>query len=861
MKHPEVPSFSYRLFKWFCKETLFEELEGDLEESLLKNKEKYGLRKARRIYTSEVFRMLRPTILKKSKSGPVYSMALMANYSVVAYRNLSKNKLFSLINVLGLSMSLAIGLLAITFSYEIHSYDNFHENGDRIYRITSTRTNVNEDPYEYATTSLITAERLNDFGGFDKIVPLFKRFSGDVFVGQNLFQVKWLLAGEDFFEVFTFPLEYGDPNSALKEPFSVVVTESLAEKLFGKKNVIGEVLVKNEDSYQITGVVKDPPSNSHIKFEALASISTMKAKPEFETTFQWGNMWMSYVYVLLPENADMDQVMKNLIKLDSEENAKVDRFEITLGLESLDSISPNDAKYNQISPVIRKQTINRILVLAAIVLFSAGFNYSNLSLARSMKRSKEVGVRKVVGATRIQLFIQFIFDSILMSLVSLTFAYLLFLLIKPEFLNFAHYITNTTTLELTPLITLFFLLLAVLVGLFSGSVPSIVMTRFTPTKVLKGIHKMKVSKGFHIREVMAGIQFMLTMGFAILVILTYKQYSYAMNFDLGFETENILNVDLQNNNPDILRSAFANIPEVEGISSSSFIPSTGITNSAFAKLPESIDSVDANTLGIDAKYLENLGHELLAGENFTSNSDGQQVIVNEQFLKRFQIDLSEAVGTRIQFDEESRTIIGVVKDFHYGTVYKNIDPFVLVTEDEPDYLNLKIQSSDIVKTMAKLEEAWSSVDSKHPFKANFYEDQIAVAYTDLSTTMKTFGLLAIVAISISILGLLGMAVYTTESRLKELTIRKVLGATFTSMTLLLSRSFVKIFLIASLIAIPSTYYFFTQTVLTGMKYRIDIGPWELGSGALLIIFIALITISTQTFKAAKTNPATNLRNE
>ena len=508
--------------------------------------------------------------------------------------------------------------------------------------------------------------------------------------------------------------------------------------------------------------------------------------------------------------------------------------------------------------------MSRIVILAAIVLFSACFNYTNLSLARSLKRAKEVGIRKVVGANKFQLFGQFIFESVLISLLALVIGYIFFLAIKPEFLAIDRYVSRTTSLELTPSISLMFIAMALIVGVLAGFLPALIMTKFKPSAILKGIHKMRVRRGFGVREIMTGLQFTFSMGFAILVMLSYKQYNFAMNFDLGFDTENIVNVELQGNDPDLLKAAFDKIPEVQSSSYSSFIASTGTTNSDYARLPGSADSITAYNMSVDPDYLETVGHVLLAGSNFISAADEQQVIVNEEFVKRFQLgNPQEAVGTRVHFYEKNRTIVGVVRNFHYGTIRNNVNPFIFLVgkTNNPNYVNLKIKTSDMVRTMEKLDEAWASVDQKHEFKAEFYKDQIALAYSSLSSSMKTFGLLAIVAISISILGLLGMAVYTTESRIKELTIRKVLGASFSSMAMLLSRNFIRIFILASFVAIPLSYSLFKETILTNAKYTIEIGFWELGGGALLIIFIALVTISTQTFKAAKTNPATNLRNE
>ena len=864
MKHSEIPSFPYRLFRWFCNEHMFEELEGDLEESFLKNKERFGIKKARKIYSFEVIKMLRPKLVRKSTSGPIYGVALVMNYSRVAVRNLTKNKLFSSINILGLAMSMAIGLLAIAFASEMYSYDTFHEKEDRIFRVTSTRTNIGESPYEYATASLVTAQRLEDFGGFGKIVPMHKGFNGEISASEKMLSIDGKFVGKDFFEVFTFPMLHGNAATALIEPHSVVITEDLAERLFSKSNVLGETIVRRDTEFTITGVVKNPPKNSHIRFDALASYSSIISDPKYKVNFKWHTMWVSYVYVLLPEVHNLDQLQKNLTKLAIEENDKVDRFEISLGLESLNSIFPGDEKYNQMSAVMPEKNVNRILILAAIVLFSACFNYTNLSLARSLKRAREVGIRKVVGANKVQLFSQFILESVLISIMSLAIGYVFFLLLKPQFLTLDRSVSRTTSLELTNEIGLMFFGLAVVVGIFAGFIPSLIMTKFKPSAILKGIHKMKVRRGFGVREAMTGVQFIFSMGFTILVILSYKQYNLAMNFDLGFETENVLNVELQGNKPTLLKSAFLALPEVQSASYSSFTLSVGTTNSDDAKLPGALDSVETYSVSVDEDYIATMQHQLVAGSNFRSDLEKHNVIVNEELVKRFQLGTPlGAIGTIIHFDDKDRTIIGVVKNFHYGTIFNELNPFLFMAgrTASPYVLNLRVSSSDIVGTMKKLDEVWTSVDPNHTFKATFYEEQIALAYSDLSSTLKTFGLLSIVAISISILGLLGMAVYTAESRLKELTIRKVLGATFSSMTILLSKGFIKIFLVASIVAIPVSYYLFEQTIVNDMEYTIEIGFWELGSGSLLIILIALVTICSQTFKAAKTNPATNLRNE
>lgn len=862
MKHPEIPAFAYKLFLWFCKDSLFEELEGDLEESFLANKEKYGLKKARTIYTKEVLKMLRPTVIDQSR-GPVHHPALMINYTKIAFRNLTKNKLFSTINIVGLAMSMAVGLLAIAFTGEMYRYDKFHEKGDRIYRVVNTRTNKGDDPQAYATTSLLTGERLKDFGGIEKIVSINNSFRGNLALANDEFEFTGLFVGEDFLEVFTFPLLHGYSNTALKEPYSVVITEELALKIFSTLDVVGKVLTKGEQEYTITGVVQNPPQTSHIKFEAIASLSSLDRS---DYLMDWGTMWGSFVYVLLPENHNLDHVRQNLTAISLEENAKADRYQIIMDLEALADIFPGEGKYNQLGTVMPTKNINKIIILSIIVLFSAGFNYTNLSMARSLKRAKEVGIRKVVGANKGQLFTQFIFESMLISVISLIVGFFLFLWIKPGFLTLDFYIARTTSLDLTPSIILFFVLLALGMGILAGFLPSLIMTRFNPSKVLKGINKLNIGKGFGVREFMTGLQFVFSIAFAIIVTLSYKQYMYALNFEMGFQTENILNVELQENDPKIVKASLLKIPGVQSASSCHFIMGTGSSRSDYAKTENSLDSVVTYGMAIDNNYISTMDHKLVAGSDFKEEMEKDAIIVNEEFVRKFRLGTpTEAIGTRVEYYQKKWTIIGVVKNFHYQTLYYDLEPFAFQPLNEsnnrPYYVNLKIKSPDIVDTINKLDEAWSSIDSKSDMKAHFFDDDISSAYTSLSTTLKIFGSLAVVTIAISILGLLGMVVYTTESRLKELTIRKVLGASFSDMLLLMSKNFVIIFSVALVISVPLGYYFFKAAVVKGMKFVINIGFWEASSGATVVILIALLTISSQTFKAAKTNPATNLRDE
>jgi putative ABC transport system permease protein len=861
------PKFATRLLRWFCHDDFYEELQGDLEEAFYQNIQSIGIKKARARYRSEVLKLIRPSVIKKVKFlNYQNNTAMFQNYTLVAIRSMMRNKLFSAINIFGLSVSMAVGLLAITFLNEMNSYDQFHENADRIYRITNTRTNIDDTkPEAYATTSILTGRRLaEDFAGFEKIVPIYNGFSGDIKQSETTFQIKGLYAGEDFLNVFTFPLLSGNPSTALVDPFSMIVSEELAQKIFSKTDVIGEVLEKGKKQYKVTAVIKNVPENSHMKFDAVASLSSLESDEDRKYILDdWGTMWSSYVYVLLPKAFDQNQIQSNLDRLAKEENAKVERFEIGLHLEAMTDIFPGDGKYNQISTVVPKKSLNQIIILTLIVLFSACFNYANLTIARSIKRAKEVGVRKVVGAQKFQIFSQFIIEAIFISFLALVFAFIIFNLIKPEFISLNYYISRTTSLKLTTTIYLYFLGFTILIGTLAGTIPSLIMSKFKTLAILKGGAAISSGKGFGLRKIMIGLQFALSMGFAIMVTLAYKQYRFAVNFDLGYDKENVLNIDSQNNDIGVMKAALASVPGVKQIAASSMVPSTGSLNSSYAKEAGGVDSVVVYGINVDEAYIPLMNHQFIVGDNFNTSLENRQIIVNETLIKKLGYSPEEALGKKLEYYTAPSTIMGVIKDFHYGTIYNAIEPFAFVYDKDRKFYNLaiKVESTDMLTTLDKLEAAWSTVDNIHEFDASFFDESIKSTYKDLSSSMKTYGFLAAVAISISVLGLMGMAVYTAESRLKEITIRKVLGASLSSLVTLLSRSFFIVFILAAAVAIPASYYLFTTTISRNMEYKIEIGFWELGSGAILIILISLITIGSQTIKAAKSNPADSLRNE
>ncbi|MEQ8581288.1 MAG: ABC transporter permease [Marinoscillum sp.] len=880
MKRPGTPpKWLDRLLSWYCRPELLEDLQGDLHEYYHRNLHR-GRFRANIIYLLDVIKFFRPYTIRKHKAlqnlNPFF---MLGSYFKTSVRSLARNKVFSAINIVGLAISMSVGILMITYLSELFSFDRFHQNGNRIYRVLTTYKGItNDEPIDLASTSIFIGKRLQqDYTGIERLTILRRNFTADLKEGERIISGEGLWASENFFDVFDFELVSGNPATVLRDPKSIVITESLAKKLFKDEQPVGRTIaLMGQERYgfqsgMITGVVKDPPANSHMEFDMLGSLSTLDhyAAGQEEETFmtQYSSVWMNYVYLLLPENQRVDVVQKHLDQIAAEEGEKYDRFFITYALQNLQEIVPGRDLSNQIGPTVQWKMIYLLVGLTLIVILSACFNYTNLSIARSLRRAKEVGIRKVIGAGRGHIFTQFVFEAVMVAMIALSLAYGLFLLLKPEFIHL-FFQNQVVTLDFQWIYLLYFVIFAFIIGLAAGILPSIFLSGLRALRVLKDPSGMKLFGGMSLRRMLIVFQFTLSIGFIIAATISYQQYQFAVNFDLGFETENILNVRLQGNDAEVLRSEFLKIPEVEGISMSGMLPATGEVWGDDAKYNDPLDSVSIHVNYVNKDYLELHQFEFLAGGTFPydlkKDEDPRFTIINERLMRRFGMeDPHKALGEVLTVDRSKNVqIVGVVKDFQHQRISEGHEPFAFLQGYE-DYhlLNLKVASDDMVELMSKLEAVWKEVDRVHPFQAEFYEDKIQKAYTQFQTYFKVIGFLAFLAISIAALGLLGMAIFTTETRMKEISIRKVLGATEQHLIYILSRGFVMMLLAASLIAVPVTYLLFEHLVLNDLANRVVIGPVELLSGVVVIFSVSMLTIGWQTTRAARTNPADMLRDE
>lgn len=874
-KENTPPKLASKLFDWYCTAASVEDLRGDIDELFHLDCKKISSTKAQRMYWRRVISLIFSHAVKSRKRKAALSPfsstqcqpAMLKNYFVIATRNLARHKFFTIINVLGLAIGMSISLLFIAMLSFIQKYDEFHINKDTIYRVISL-TDDKKNNYEFASAPAELANKLTTYSGISKVVRVNSTLGGEAQYEDKEIPLHGYFVDPEFMEVFTFPLLKGNPRTALQKPNGLLITESAGIKMFGSVDPIGKIIsFGDQGEYEVTGVLKDHPKNSHMMFEVMAPYqSLLNLQRDQDGSNEWENFRNSYIYLMLPRNGDTKGIEQYLASLSHEAYPSDGNFSASFELQSLREIAPGRELYNNIGPDWGYASLTAFIFLTLLILLPACFNYANISISRALKRMKEIGLRKVMGGQRQQIFFQFITETVIITLVALIISVGIFIVIKQEFLMMI--VSGTRTLDLDPdfQTILYFILFALGVGIIAGIVPAIYFSKLNPIQALKSKPTSKGFTNITFKKVLVVSQFALSLGFIMGVVIVLNQYRYSMNFDFGFTKENILDVELQGIDPHLFRTEFEKLSDVEAISMSSYVPGTAAPSKQWIKDIQLSDSVNVAEMYIDHNFIRNLGLTLIIGQQYSENPNvnKDRVIVNEEFLKTFKIpDAASALNqTFIVGDKEEVTVVGVVKNFHYMNLSEKIESFMFRYDPLAfNIANIKVASGDIFNTLSKMESTWKTIGEEKKFSAKFFDDEIADTYDFYFSMIKICGFLGLLAISISCLGLLGMVVFTVENRIKEIGIRKVMGANELNVTLLLSKHFIKLMLIAGVIAVPLTWLFFENVFLRRQYYKIDIGFFEIGTSLALMLLLGLAAILPQTVRAARSNPVDTLRNE
>jgi putative ABC transport system permease protein len=820
---------------------------------------------------------------------------MFRTYFKIAFRSILKHKFFSLINIFGLAVSMSACLLIIVMIADQKKYDQFNTKKDRIYRILSKRDK--ESLWGGTSPFLLRNELLNSYTGIEKVTTLCPFVGGDLNYQDKTITQAGLYADSSFFQVLDFPLTAGDPNTVLTKPYSMVLKESIASKLFGdldpvgktvsfydrKMDVLGIGIEEQEidlGEFMVSGIIGEGDYKSHIKFDFLISMATtqsLNSNGTYSYPFDdWKNHWNFYHYVLLEDGKDETYLAGILNDISQKRYADTPDYIILFEPQPLSSITPGKFINNPISFSMPMEGFYFLSFLALIVVFSACFNYTNLSVAKALSRAKEVGLRKINGAQRYQIFFQFISEAILIALVALVFSFLLLQILKSGFRNF--WFNEFLAIELNEnvMVLVFFVVFSIVLGIIAGVIPALYLSSFSPLRVIsKSLIKQTGRKGMFIfkrpfvGKSLVVTQFIFSMILITTTIILVAQLNHLVVAEYGFDRENIINVKLQGNDYNQMAQEMSSHPGVIRISSTSIIPAMGMmTGAKYKKLSEPVDSVDVSYWAVDQNYIENFGLKLIAGRNFPeeiSDEKEQYVVINQKAAEELGFeDPRNAIGqfiTRSGENEESVAIIGILEDFYFELFMEDIRPLVLrYKPDEFRYANIKITGNDIPGTLAFLENKWKQLDPVHTFNYKFFDEQLAKTNAIFRDVISIIGFISFLSISISSLGLLGMATFTAETRRKEIGIRKVMGASVKGVLLLLSKGFIYLLVIASAVAIPVSY-FLNNIWLQEFAYRINMGPSIFLVSLIIIFLIGLITIGSQTLQAALANPAVTLRDE
>lgn len=795
---------------------------------------------------------------------------MLKNLFKISIRNILKEKGYSIINILGLTIGITCSMFLFMYVFDELSYDKYHSNSENIYRIVSNITEPDNE-FTWAVAQIPMADELGE--NYPEVLNAVRFFG----LGKSLYKYEdksfyeedIYLADSSVFEMFSYEFIYGDPLSALLSPNSMVITESIAIKYFGTTDCLDKELTdQDNDQMRITGVIKDVPLNSHFRFDGLIS---RNSAPNWRGS--WGNFGV-FTYVQFPNGYDPTSFQHNFDSITKHHvNPIFESIGITIEYE-MQRITDIHLHSKLQDEAEEGGDISYIYIFSAIAFFMliiASINYMNLATARSTQRAKEVGVRKVMGAYRKHLISQFLVESILLASISLVVSLLLIYAFLPSFNTLANKAINFSHI-IEPNILLLLIGIVAFIGLIAGSYPALYLSGFNPVEVLKG---KLASKGGNsiLRKSLVVFQFSISIFMLIATLIAYDQLNYLMNKDLGFEKEQVLRISFSNRSMrdsyPVLANKLRQNPKVVNVSSSSSSPGEGIGKVIF-----NVEDNNGQMLErgidfylVDFDFVKTMKMEIVNGRDFTRDIPADtinSVLVNEAMVKR--MGWTEPLGKRFEIPQRdtviTKRVIGIVKDYHQNSLYDEIEPLMIMFRRTNQLVHIKLDSDNTKSTLSEIESVWNEVYPNSPFEYSFLDQDFASQYEADQRRGEIFTVFSTLTIIIACLGLLGLTSFTTEQRTKEIGIRKVIGASVSSIITLVSKEFIILVLIATIIACPIAWYFM-ENWLEAFAYKIELKDETMTfiSSALIAIVITILTVGFHTAKAATANPINALKDE
>ncbi len=797
---------------------------------------------------------------------------MLKNYLYVTWRNIRKNRAYSFIIIFGLALSLSLSLLITQVIYNFTRFDRFNENKDRIYRLVTTRTGENRTD-NFATAPFPMASALADaVPGIEASTLWTWGPEGNAIGRGKVFPLKTAFAGEDFFRLFSYKLKHGDPAAALQQPNSIVLTSEIASIFFGEDNPVGEVLQFGKwGDYTITGVLEDTSRlKTHIDLRSMISLSTL---PSFEKrgmltsrSENWTSVGSNFIYLMLEPGVSPQRIEDGANRM-AADRIRDQKFTFRFWLQPLTGIVPGPDLRNSAGEVIPPAVIYLLLAVALLVVLSAAFNYTNLSTAQALSRAREVGIRKVIGARRYQIFLQFIGESVTMALMAFILAFVFYrAILIPLFLNlhdifrtYFYFAENWTTLG-------YFLLFAVGTGIVAGIIPAIHISRFQPVQAMRNLPGLRVVSRISLRKGLIVFQSALSVVFIISTLIAVDQLNYIRKTDPCMRTEGLITVSLEGVDYGIFRQKVVQDARVRGIAGAERLPAASSPNSYVLKRSDAPHEGWVSMISSDSGFVSVFGLQIVAGTDFPDTGPSSQetlVILNETAVKEFEFGgPREAVGRSLLMKDGQRIrVAGVVKDFAHSEITRDQGAFALRFFPERCRVAiLHVEPGEIKNVAASLQQMWGSFESAAPFEYAMFADQIEEELMAMAAMMKSIRFVSILTVIIACLGFLGIADYSSRIRRKEIGIRKVFGAGEWSLVNLLSRSFMGMLAVAVATAIPLAWWF-NGVLLSLYDKKVSLRAELFLFGAVLVAVLGMGMVLSQTIRAARSDPVDIIRYE
>lgn len=868
------PRLFLKFFRWYCHPRMQDYIEGDLMEVYAARLAKFGKRKADLKFIIDVLLLFRPSIIRPSGNYKnIINYSMFRNYFKIGYRNLIKNKSYAMINITGLALSITCGIFIFSLVRQNLSYDNFHRDSERIYRVV---TELHRDVIAYQSNvpSPLGEHFRRDYTFAEKVARVYTEWDVLIAIRKKDEVTKFMepeglaFSEPTFFEIFNFPLLHGDIGTVLREPNTAIITERVARKYFGDQDPVGETFwLQNKTPFTITGVLVDLPENTDIKTGIFVSFSSLKTFDPWlaDDTNGWGGIRDGMkCYVLLHPHVPVPKVEEAM-------TAYVKKFRPTSKNVHRYKLQPlNDIHFNaQYGGAMEKSNLWILSVIGLFLLVTACVNFINLATAQALKRAKEVGVRKVMGSLKTQLFWQFIFETGLITFLGLLAGLLLAWTAFP-FVNQLFNTHITVNFVADSLLVVFILALGLFVTFLAGSYPGLVLAGFQPVAALKGKVSQQHIGGFNTRRSLIVAQFAISQVLIIGMIVIMDQMRFTRQSDLGFSKDAIVMVavgsDPSPGKLNTLKNEISGTPGVEKISVCFAAPASEHEWGNSIRFDNSTEEVNFRTSikSADADYLATFDLPLAAGRNLAPSDTVREMLVNETLVRKLNLGSPEEALGRIITANGGRMkapIVGVVKDFHDKSFHEDISA-VLITTNTGDYYNyaIKLNLATAKSTLASIEKLWLQQNPDQLFQYEFLDDSIARFYEAEQTTLKLIQIFSFMAIIIGCLGLYGLVSFMVSQKTREIGVRKVLGGTAGHIAWIFGKEFALLIAFAFLLAAPVGWWLMNRW-LQGFRFQVPIDAWTFVWAIGFSLFVASITVSYQVIKTALANPVKSLRIE